>query len=644
MNPWSSHFKSFFVAVLAGLAAGYLAISSLAAGDYHGACWLASVSVLVAASAFWNRRCSKSLRRIERALTGIADGDLNGRIVGITDGGQIRALMISFNMAADKVEAFVREVRGTLEAATQSRFKRVIRPEGMTGDYLGYVEGINKAQQRLQEAERGVGEMIERIDKQVGETIKSVSHVTEDMVQNAHVMSEVTRVVNSDTEIASTAASNASTSAQTVAAAAEELHASISEISGQVGHSNDAAREAVARMGEARTVIDRLGVAAEEIGAVLSLISRIASQTNLLALNATIEASRAGDAGKGFAVVAHEVKNLSKQTANATDEITERVRRIQVAARDTVNKIDVVSSAIHGMEEVAASISAAVEEQTAATNEIARTVGVTAEQAEEVRRRMDSVRLSVLKADKASTDVNASSTRMGESLVNMRVLLIRAVRTSSEVANRRKKPRRTTMLDAEIRLGDSNAKVKVHDLSEDGAVITRDQNVACSRGATLVLSIPAAKTELRAEVVTCTEGYYHLHFVDATLPTDQVEMLSKTSILALLDVTKEDHRQFAQHITEAINGKILIQLTDLSTHHTCSLGRWYDSVTDERMTTLQVFKELFDIHQRVHGTGRKALMLVDQGRVEEAKSLLHELNESSRDIIASLDELKRAFS
>ena len=557
MKTLSSHFKSFFVAMLAGLVSAYLAISSFASGDYVGAGWLACVSILVAASAFWNRRCSNNLRRLEKALTKVANGDLNGRIVGITDGGEIRTLMISFNMAVDKVEAFAREVRGTLEAATHSRFKRVIRPEGMTGDYFGYVEGINKARHRLQEAERGTGEMIERIDKQVGETIKSVSHVTEDMVQSAHSMSEVTRAVNSDTDVASVAAVNASASAQTVAAAAEELHASIAEISGQVGHSNDAAREAVARMGEARTVIDRLGVAAEEIGAVLGLISRIASQTNLLALNATIEAARAGEAGKGFAVVAQEVKNLSRQTADATEEITERVRRIQVAAHDTASKIDIVSSAIHGMEEVAASISAAVEEQTAATNEIARTVGVTAEQAEEVKRRMDSVRTSVQKADKASIAVNASSTRMGEALTNMRALLIRAVRTSSEVANRRKKPRRTTMLDGEIRLNDNTAKVKIHDLSEDGAMVTRAPSFTCDRGTTIVLAIPTANVELRAEVVTCTEGYYHLHFPDAKLGAQQVEALSKTSIGSLLDVTKDDHRQFVQRIADAVDGKVM---------------------------------------------------------------------------------------
>ena len=622
----------------------YQAISSFTSEDYIATGLMICVCILAAASSFWNRRCSNSLIRVNKALSGIADGDLNGRIIGITDGGEIRSLMLTFNMAVDKVEAFAREVRGTLEAATHSRFKRVIRPEGMTGDYLSYVEGINKARHRLQEAERGTGEMIERIDKQVGETIKSVSHVTEDMVQSAHTMSEVTRAVNSDTDVASVAAVNASASAQTVAAAAEELHASISEISGQVGHSSNAAREAVARMVEARVVIDRLGTAAEEIGAVLGLISRIASQTNLLALNATIEAARAGEAGKGFAVVAQEVKNLSRQTADATEEITERVKRIQTAAHDTASKIDIVSSAIHGMEEVAASISAAVEEQTAATNEIARTVGVTAEQAEEVKRRMDSVRTSVQKADKASIAVNASSTRMGEALTNMRALLIRAVRTSSEVANRRKKPRRTTMLDGEIQHGNNRGKVKIHDLSEDGAMVTRPNNIETTRGETLALSLPALNVELRAEVVTCTEGYYHLHFLDKMLATEQVDGLSKTSITALLVVTKDDHRQFVQRIIDAVDGKISVQPAELSTHHTCRLGRWYDSVTDERMTGLRVFKDLFDIHQRVHVTGRKVLIEIENGRLDEARALLQELKGLSNDVFASLDELKRSYT
>jgi len=501
MKTSSSLFRSFAAAALAICASVALTILAFVADDPRlGAC-AAAVCCLSTASALWNRQAAKNIQIVVRTLAGMADGDLNSRLIGVTDGGQIRSLMHSFNSAVDKVEAFTREVRGTLDAASHNRFNRTIRPEGMTGDYSGYIDAINFACHRLDLAEQGIGSMVERIDKQVVDTLESVSHLTEDLVESAKTMAGVTSEVTTDTEVASSSAQDASGSAQTVAAAAEELHASIAEISSQIGRSTGDARAAAARMKEARLVVDRLGAAAQEIGSVLELIREVAAQTNLLALNATIEAARAGDAGKGFSVVANEVKHLANRTAKATEEISGKVSTIQSVANETVNMIDEVSSAIVGMEEVSASISAAVEEQTAATSEIARTVSVTAAQADEVKRRMKSVEASVLNADKAAVAVNESATRMDESLSGMRKLLIKAVRTSSEFANRRKGARRATMLDAEIRLGAESTKVKVHDLSEGGAMVTAAPGSSFARGPSVPMKMrhfPAGSLASRA--------------------------------------------------------------------------------------------------------------------------------------------------
>lgn len=114
--------------------------------------------------------------------------------------------------------------------------------------------------------------------------------------------------------------------------------------------------------------------AAQKISEVVSLITDIAYRTNLLALNATIEAARAGDAGKGFAVVASEVKNLANQTAKATDEISEQIKAIQDATQDSVQAIQGIGKTINEINEIATVISAAIEEQSAATQEVATNI------------------------------------------------------------------------------------------------------------------------------------------------------------------------------------------------------------------------------------------------------------------------------
>jgi methyl-accepting chemotaxis protein len=491
------------------------------------------------------------------------------------------------------------------------------------------------------EREEAVNIMIERIDHQVMDTIESVSNLTGDLVTSAHTMTGVTVSVGHDTEAASGAANEALVSAQTVASAAEELHASIAEIAGQVGRSSHAARGAVTRMSEARAVVDRLGLAAEEIGRVVEIIGEIAAQTNLLALNATIEAARAGEAGKGFAVVAGEVKNLASQSARSAEDITSRVATIQKVTRDTVGMIDEVSRAIAEMDEVAAGISAAVEEQTAATSEIARNVNVTAARAGDVNDLMESVAGSVGRADEASHAVNESAGRMEESMTSMRKLLVKAVRTSSRIADRRTRRRHAAMIDAEVAVAGRVEKVILHDLSEDGTMVASE--TPCQPDTLVTLSIPSEGIRLDAITVACTNGYHHLRFTKTMLPPAQVESLSKASIGRLIETTKNDHRVFVARIAEAVRGEIKLAPAELSTHHTCRLGRWYDNVSDETMIGLTAFAGLLEPHRDVHRKGRDVLVSLTEGREAEAAQRMADLERLSRQVIDLLDRLGAEF-
>jgi methyl-accepting chemotaxis protein len=172
----------------------------------------------------------------------------------------------------------------------------------------------------------------------------------------------------------SAAAEEVSMNVQTVAAGTEEMSASIREIAKNTNDASGVASRAVEIAGTASTTVATLGESSAEIGNVIKVINSIAEQTNLLALNATIEAARAGEAGKGFAVVASEVKELARETSKATEDIGHRIEAIQNDTRAAVAAIAEIAAIIEQINDTQSTIASAVEEQTATTNEMSRSV------------------------------------------------------------------------------------------------------------------------------------------------------------------------------------------------------------------------------------------------------------------------------
>jgi methyl-accepting chemotaxis protein len=173
---------------------------------------------------------------------------------------------------------------------------------------------------------------------------------------------------------ASAAAEQVSQNVQAVSSGAAELSSSVSEIAVNVAEAARVTTEAVAAARDTTQVMARLGVSSAEIGNVVKLINTIAEQTNMLALNATIEAARAGEAGKGFAVVASEVKDLAQATARATEDISRRIEAIQGDSQGAVAAIERIHEVIGRIADYQATIGSAVEEQSATTAEMSRSL------------------------------------------------------------------------------------------------------------------------------------------------------------------------------------------------------------------------------------------------------------------------------
>ncbi|NYJ02779.1 methyl-accepting chemotaxis protein [Nocardioides thalensis] len=212
----------------------------------------------------------------------------------------------------------------------------------------------------------------------IGDTAAQVAGASEDLTTVSATLGTGADHTSDLAGNVSSASEEVSASVATVASAAEEMSVSIREIAKNATEASRVASEAVVVADRARSTVHDLGDASSEIGAVIKTITSIAQQTNLLALNATIEAARAGDAGKGFAVVANEVKDLAQETAKATEEIRERIDAIQQGTTGAVGAIGEISEVIVQINEIQTSIAGAVEQQTATTNEIARSVTETA--------------------------------------------------------------------------------------------------------------------------------------------------------------------------------------------------------------------------------------------------------------------------
>ncbi|WP_255471943.1 methyl-accepting chemotaxis protein [Quadrisphaera setariae] len=210
--------------------------------------------------------------------------------------------------------------------------------------------------------------------REIGEEARSLAAASASLSSVSAQMASGAQEAAAQTQVVAAASEEVSVSISTVAAAGEEMTAAIAQIATATSDASAMASSAVAAASSAGSAIERLGTSSQEIGDVVKLITSIAEQTNLLALNATIEAARAGELGKGFAVVAGEVKELARQTAQATEEIISKVHATQGDASAAATAVTEIGEVIARIDAVQATIAAAVEEQSATTNEMVRNV------------------------------------------------------------------------------------------------------------------------------------------------------------------------------------------------------------------------------------------------------------------------------
>ncbi len=275
---------------------------------------------------------------------------------------------------------------------------------------------------------------------------------------------------------------------EAVAAGGVELSNSAREIASQIG--NTAGEIAsTSRAGlRAQEVIGQLATAVAEIDSVARLIGDIAGRTNLLALNATIEAARAGEAGRGFAVVANEVKALATQTARSTEEIARNTGAIRQVTQEAVDAVGEIVARVNAIEHITQSVAAAVEQQTAATSEIAHNVSEATEAMRSVTEQITIVSGEMHGTDAAIGEIRNAAKVVGDRIGELRQVMVRIVRTSSDAANRRVAARFEFNAPAKIVVNGEARPATCVDLSHGGAGVMVEHPL--QDGAEVALRLP----------------------------------------------------------------------------------------------------------------------------------------------------------
>ncbi|OCQ89697.1 chemotaxis protein [Nostoc sp. MBR 210] len=352
-----------------------------------------------------NQNVSNEVARIATEIG--TEGKLGSQAVVKGAKGTWQELLHNINQMSANISEQIQSIQDVTLVVAQGNLSQHITAEN-AGEFQQLTNNANQMISRLRSSIKQMAD----VATAVASSAEELTAVSKEMTENAKQTAE-------QATSASASAEQVNQNSITVVTAVEEMDASIREIAKTVAEGAKVANQAVKTADRTNETIDKLGQSSIEIGKVIKVITSIAQQTNLLALNATIEAARAGDAGRGFAVVANEVKELAKQTANATEDISQRIEAIQTDTKSAMTAISQITEIIQQINDLQSTIASAVEEQTATTNEIARNIAEAAQGTTDIAKSIGIVALNAQTTTIGASNTSAAANELARMAVDL---------------------------------------------------------------------------------------------------------------------------------------------------------------------------------------------------------------------------------